>query len=59
MAWRPQICSRCKMDEVEVIDDWESIQCRRCNDRDIARSQKRAEWGHYHPGEPCPSSELE
>jgi hypothetical protein len=52
------LCRRCKREEVEVIDDWESVQCRRCNDRDIERTSRRQEWDHYHPGEPCPESEL-
>lgn len=52
------LCCRCKVNEVERIDDWESIQCTECNDRDIQRSDKRREWDYYHPGEPCPKSEL-
>ena len=51
------MCCRCKIREVEVIDDWESSQCRRCNDRDIERNQNREEWNAYHD-EPCPEIEL-
>ena len=52
-------CKRCGAWEVEVIDDWESLYCLGCNDREIERSNKQREWSHYHPGEPCPESELE
>lgn len=53
-----KLCSRCKAREVETIGGWESWQCRQCNDRDIERNANRAEWDHFHPGEPCPPSEL-
>jgi hypothetical protein len=53
-----EMCVRCKVREVEQIDDWQSIQCSRCNDRDIERNENWREWHHYHPDEPCPSCEL-
>lgn len=52
------LCVRCKRNPVETIDDWVSIQCSACNDRDIERNNKRKEWEHFHPGEPIPKSEL-
>lgn len=51
------VCIRCKKREVECIDDWESSQCRQCNDRDIERNENRAEWDACHD-EPCPEIEL-
>lgn len=53
-----RICCKCKRREVEVIDDWISNYCDYCNDGFIDQSNKRQEWDHYHPGEPCPKSEL-
>ncbi len=43
------LCKRCKIREVERIDDWESSQCPSCNDRDIERNRERDEWNYYHP----------
>lgn len=57
-TYKTPLCGRCKVEPVEVIDDWESFQCRNCNDRDIERNNKRREWDEYHPGEPMPKSEL-
>ena len=54
-----KLCCKCKQREVERIDDWESIYCSRCNDGLIEQTNKRREWDHFHPGEPCPKSELE
>ncbi len=28
-------------------------------ERAWSRNQRRSEWDYYHPGEPCPKSELE
>lgn len=54
------LCIRCKIEPVEDFGDGESsLQCGRCNDRDIERSNRSREWSHYHPGEPIPKSELE
>jgi len=53
-----RLCCRCKVREIEVIDDWESSQGRRCNDRDIERNENRREWEYFHPDEPIPASEL-
>lgn len=50
------ICTRCKREEVEVIDDWVSTQCPHCNDRDIERSRERTEWEYYHGGSNAPHS---
>lgn len=53
------MCARCKRREVEVIDDWQSVNCRECNDVLIDQSNRVREWDYYHPGEPCPKSERE
>lgn len=53
------ICAKCKVNPVEQIDEWVSNYCSFCNDRMIERSNKRREWDHFHPGQPCPKSELE
>jgi hypothetical protein len=55
---RNELCQCCKRECVEIIDGWNSSQCGRCNDRDIEYSNKRREWDYYHPGQPCPKSEL-
>lgn len=54
-----ELCTRCKQYPVERIEDWVSHLCPYCNDREIERSNRRREWDHYHPGEPCPNCELE
>lgn len=60
MGWsRTKVCARCKTEPVEVIDEWVSHLCCYCNDREIERSNRQREWDHYHPGTPCPKSELE
>ncbi len=54
------MCRRCGSSDLEYWGDGEySDMCYRCNDREIARSNKLREWNYYHPGEPCPKSELE
>lgn len=56
----PNICNRCHQRPVEDFgDEFPSYQCGDCNDREIERYNRRAEWDHYHPGEPIPKSELE
>lgn len=52
-----RLCTRCRVNEVERIDGWESAQCASCNDRDIRRNNKRREWEEFHD-EPCPENEL-
>ncbi len=39
-------------------DEIELGVCERCADRMYERYQKRREWEHFHPGEPCPKEEL-
>jgi RNase P subunit RPR2 len=51
------LCRICRKRDVEVIDDWESDNCRDCNDRLIERNNARAEWDACHD-EPCPEIEL-
>lgn len=52
------LCIRCKVNPCEDFgDEYPSLQCNRCNDRDIERNQNRAEWNAYHD-EPCPEIEL-
>lgn len=55
-------CKYCG-NETEWIDGdeeggYHADLCPYCEDIAIARSQKRAEWREYHPGEPCPEIEL-
>lgn len=52
-----RLCARCGKREIEIIDDWESAQCRQCNDRDIERNENRREWEYFHD-EPCPEIEI-
>ncbi len=47
-------CERPLMYEMEI----EFGVCERCSEAMYERSQQRTEWGYYHPGEPCPESEL-
>lgn len=50
---------KCGSTDLEHWGDGEySIQCYRCNDREIERSNKIREWNEYHD-EPIPKSELE
>lgn len=53
------LCIECEIEPVEIIDDWESSYCPRCNDRLIERSNRRREWDYYHPGEAIPKEELD
>lgn len=44
-----KLCARCKKRPVEQIDDWTSLQCIGCNDRDVENYQDRREFEYYHP----------
>ena len=56
MKCRTPNCSR----EAEPDDEYgHRDYCGRCEDRLIDRANKRREWDYYHPGQPCPRSELE
>lgn len=60
MGWsKTSVCISCKVEPCEVIDGWVSSLCSYCADHEAEREQKRREWSHYHPGTPCPKSELE
>lgn len=53
------LCVTCKVRPVENFGDGgPSFQCVECNNQDINQSDNQREWDHYHPGEPCPASEL-
>lgn len=55
-----ELCSACARAEHEA--DWDDYQMspeeERQAERDYENSKARAEWSHYHPGVPCPASEL-
>ena len=51
-------CKKCKSHLFGEIEVDVGI-CDDCADTMYERSQRRAEWDHFHPGEPCPKEELE
>lgn len=51
-------CARCKAHLLSQ-DELDFGVCEDCAERAYHREQKRREWDHYHPGEPCPEIELE
>ena len=51
----PRSCPQCGNPVYEDDSDY----CELCEEIAIERSQKRAEWDHFHDGEPCPEIELQ
>jgi hypothetical protein len=59
---RGTLCHECQKAEDAALDDYND-DCLTREEEDAAeamylRSRARAEWDHYHPGEPCPEIEL-
>jgi hypothetical protein len=52
------LCTRCKTLLI-FNGEFEDGICEDCANYYIGRSQRQAEWDHYHPGEPAPECELE
>lgn len=59
---RGSLCRACQKAEDDAQDDYlddcmsdEEIEAA---ERAYENSKARAEWDHYHPGEPCPDIEL-
>lgn len=54
------LCVPCEREEAERDDyDYEPTPEEEAEaEFQWSRSQARAEWDHYHPGEPCPEIEL-
>ncbi len=53
-------CTNCKKEPMEDFGDGEpGPWCIRCNNKAINQSENHKEWSYYHPGEPCPKSELD
>lgn len=52
---------RCVVCQVPLIDEIEMDTgvCCDCADRMYEREQRRREWDHYHPDDPCPAIELD
>lgn len=59
-AFEAHICRRCEREASYWSDDvWDMTpEEEAAAERAYENSKARAEWDHYHPGEPCPDIEL-
>ena len=57
-AFEAHVCRTCQMADSYDDDCDLSPEEEAAAERAYENSRARAEWDHYHPGEPCPDIEL-